>query len=62
LSAGLRPDPLGELKRSHTLPDPLAALRSWDPGEWDKEGRERGEEVRGGKRRREKGGRERERE
>jgi len=27
LAAGLRPDPLGELKRSKRSPDPLAAIR-----------------------------------
>jgi len=35
LAAGLRPDPLGELKRS---PDPLAVLGGWGPQEWRGEG------------------------
>ena len=51
LVAGLRPDPLGELKRS---PRPLAAkggllLREWDGRERGKGGERRGRKGRGGK-------------
>ena len=35
LAAGLRPDPLGELKRS---PYPIAVLGGWDPGREGKGG------------------------
>jgi len=53
LAAGLRPDPLGELKRSHG-PDPLAAI--WGP---TSKGREEGQwEGGGGKRERGVGERE----
>ena len=45
LTAGLRPDPLGELKRS---PDPLAAIRGPTSKGRGREGRE-GEEGREGR-------------
>ena len=50
MAAGLRPDPLGELKRS---PDPLAAIRG--PTSKGREGRE-GEGEGKGRLRRGKGG------
>ena len=47
MAAGLRPDPLGELKRS---PDPLAAIRGPTSKGRGREGRGRkGKEGRGGK-------------
>ena len=61
LAAGLRPEPLGELKGS---PDPLAPIRGptskgrgreGREGEEGREGRERGREGEGGERERGKG-------
>jgi len=52
LAAGLRPDPLGELKRS---PDPLAAIRGPTSKGRGREGTGKGGEGRRGKERKVKG-------
>ena len=52
MAAGLRPDPLGELKRS---PDPLAAIRGPTSKGRGREGTGKGGEGRRGKERKVKG-------
>ena len=50
LAAGLRPDPLGELKRSPRHPSRNKGVLLLRGGDWEGRGRERGGRGRGGER------------